>query len=58
MQCIVQCSVVSLTNMQTMWDAQIFLQDGYSNCAVKAGNAMAILLPEAMMLHPVPLESM
>ncbi len=34
-----------------------FLQDGCSNCVVKAGNAMVILLPEATMQHPVPLES-
>lgn len=56
--CILQYSVVGLTNMKTMWDAQIFLQNGCSNCVVKAGNAMVILLPEAMMQHPVPLESM
>lgn len=55
--CILQYSVVGLSNMQTMWDVQIFLQDGCSNCVVKAGNAMVILLPEAMMQHPVPLES-
>lgn len=35
-----------------------FLQNGCSNCVVKAGNAIVILLLEAMMLHPVPLESM
>lgn len=44
--------------MQTMWDAQICLQDGHSNDVVKPGNAMVIFLPEVMMLHPLPLESM